>query len=531
MRSDTRAATIVAKTSCDLLSLSKKNFDAIFSAALADDNAKISYFESMLSNEMDKQQITSFIRMFEEKKLSRGYFLFREGEPATHLYFLKEGEIELFKKVNVRAGNGEINKGSVSGTQQMINKLGKNSCFVKNICKNESIGIVSSGQIIGEDDFLSEKGVWTYSAKIIYHQTQLYQIGKYNFQLSHNILEKFLEFLRKIGDQKNKWRNSQLDMKNENTSNLERFIGKDYSSKDHDHILKKLGLSYLPKISHNPVYIRNMNKETSDEELGPINIFSDIRPIEPRFKVIEPEKKIIPDSGSSQPKQKLFANSITYEKSSMLSRLCKNKSGKSMSLRNTFQSFYKESKNKQSLNDLKKNYEIPMMINGINFTEDGEKIFQSHMQDEITDLSRTKDYEKAVPMLSQEYHKIDYFNKNNNANINSNSIKNFTTVKKNSAKIKHLRKIATSDNFNKVIGFHGMSSPNSAKVKQRYNSNDEYYFENAEKKSLETTERCTGDRFIIKSRDRASMKERYRGDMDNVGSKENTMHILKSMNY
>ena len=185
------------------------------------------------------------------------------------------------------------------------------------------------------------------------HPTQVYHIKRYDFNNNYNILEKFLSNLNKIGDQKNKWRNNQVDMKHENSSYLERFIGKDSNANEHDTILKKLGLSYLPKISHNPAYIRNMMEEDIVEDLGPINIFQDIYPKEPRFKNLVPDKqKFLLDSDTRGHKSKIFQPNQTFEKNSMLSRLCKNKSGKNMSLKNTFQSFYNDSaKNRQSMSD------------------------------------------------------------------------------------------------------------------------------------------------------------------------------------
>lgn len=99
MTGETRAATIVAKSPCHLLSLSKKSFEIIFADAIAADQAKLAYFENMLSDEIQKQAIIEFQYMFEERLYSRGDFLFREGGHTTHLYFIKEGEVELSKKV------------------------------------------------------------------------------------------------------------------------------------------------------------------------------------------------------------------------------------------------------------------------------------------------------------------------------------------------------------------------------------------------------------------------------------------------
>jgi hypothetical protein len=64
--------------------------------------------------------------------------------------------------------------------------------MVQNIVKSETLGIVTAGQVIGEDDFLSEKDVWTYSAKISHHQTSVYAIERTKFTGSW-VLENLIE--------------------------------------------------------------------------------------------------------------------------------------------------------------------------------------------------------------------------------------------------------------------------------------------------------------------------------------------------
>lgn len=167
----------------------------IFAASIASDEEKFKYFDKMMSPELTKPNIIELHYLFEERVYERGNHLFAEGQPITHLYFIKYGEVELSRRLK-KAGRYDDRPHFKSFTKNR--DLGQNARYTVPTIRPEILGLCGEGQIIGEDDFLRGLTHWSYSCKASHHTTNAYVIDKVNWQNSYNTLGKFLVQLKKL---------------------------------------------------------------------------------------------------------------------------------------------------------------------------------------------------------------------------------------------------------------------------------------------------------------------------------------------
>ena len=186
--------------------MTKQNFEAIFAAAIAADEEKFKYFDKWFNNELPVSNITSFQYLCEERSFGRNQHLFHEGSHITHLFFIKEGDVEISRRIKI---NGRYEDRALFKSFTNDRELGKNGRYIIPGVRPESIGIVSEGQLIGEDDFLQGNAYWTYSAKVIHHPTKVYMIDKIKFQSSYIYIGPIIEQLKKFSVAKKQWRQKQ----------------------------------------------------------------------------------------------------------------------------------------------------------------------------------------------------------------------------------------------------------------------------------------------------------------------------------
>ena len=231
------------------------------------ENEKYQYFESMLSEELSKPSIIEFHYLFEEKTYNRGAFLFQEGQPSTHLFFVKLGEVELYKIVKTdRKLEGPFLD------EKKNRMMGKNARAIHPKPKPEFIGLVGPTQIIGEDDMLDGNLFHSYTAEAKHQPTQVYVIERHKFQNASNTLGKVYEQIKKMAECKKMHRLKQVNEVHQSNKRLRKITNKETKSGNENLIngFSKLGLSNLkknlPPVTHNPVYVEYLEEENKKTE-------------------------------------------------------------------------------------------------------------------------------------------------------------------------------------------------------------------------------------------------------------------------
>ncbi|CDW73238.1 cyclic nucleotide-binding domain containing protein [Stylonychia lemnae] len=98
-----RAATIVCAEDTDLAVLDKNNYERVVGKALRRKvNEKVEFLQQfrILShiNETQVQRLTYYLK---EVKFNRGHVVYKIGQKVDGIYFIKEGEFELIREINV----------------------------------------------------------------------------------------------------------------------------------------------------------------------------------------------------------------------------------------------------------------------------------------------------------------------------------------------------------------------------------------------------------------------------------------------
>jgi CRP-like cAMP-binding protein len=109
---------------------------------------------------------------FEEKILTKDQILFKEGDSLDFIYFIKEGEVKLSRKIKI----------------QMINSfepVTKGTLFLKKHCwKSADVGVLESGGLIGINDLENEKH--SVSCKVCSKTAKILQVTLQNFRKRMN---------------------------------------------------------------------------------------------------------------------------------------------------------------------------------------------------------------------------------------------------------------------------------------------------------------------------------------------------------
>ena len=79
----------------------------------------MSFFTHLLSDDLPLSNIIEFQYKFTEKPFARGNKLFKQGEPITHQYIVKSGEVEM-RKVNSHEIYGQSEYGEAKGKMKFF---------------------------------------------------------------------------------------------------------------------------------------------------------------------------------------------------------------------------------------------------------------------------------------------------------------------------------------------------------------------------------------------------------------------------
>ena len=92
-----RAATVIAKTDSVLAVLDKDDFTKVFLYSMQKKlDAKVEFFKNFrISEGISRTNLNKLSYYLKEKQFRRRDIVFKEGEVADNVYFIKEGEFEV----------------------------------------------------------------------------------------------------------------------------------------------------------------------------------------------------------------------------------------------------------------------------------------------------------------------------------------------------------------------------------------------------------------------------------------------------
>jgi cAMP-dependent protein kinase regulator len=95
-----RAATVICKEDCILATLDKKSYDTLVGLSMKEKiNIKSNYLKNISFLKTAKPyNMLRLTYYMEEKKFQKGQYVYREGDNAEGVYFVRYGEFEMNKQ-------------------------------------------------------------------------------------------------------------------------------------------------------------------------------------------------------------------------------------------------------------------------------------------------------------------------------------------------------------------------------------------------------------------------------------------------
>lgn len=124
--------------------LDKNDFNKVFLHSMEKKlNAKVDFFQRFrLSEGISRTNLNKLVYFLKEKVFRRRDIVYGEGDTAEFVYFTKEGEFEVSKRIQTKLSK-------VPGTQKV------NSNMMKNV--DIKVSIIGPNQIIGLEDLHKDK--------------------------------------------------------------------------------------------------------------------------------------------------------------------------------------------------------------------------------------------------------------------------------------------------------------------------------------------------------------------------------------
>lgn len=194
-----RNATVIAKTRLEVITLNMLNFNKIFEATLESEGVKNSFFYNLFGSKVSRNHLVDMQRLFKEKTYSRGTYIFKEGDSIENMYIIRQGDVVVNKKKE------DSKKVDLSASHDYAKNFGKPKNPNKNL-----LAVIGEYNFLGEDDYLCNFQVRTYSAKAISSPTVVYYIDKHTFEKNNKVFSFFIEQMKNIANGKNKFKSKKV---------------------------------------------------------------------------------------------------------------------------------------------------------------------------------------------------------------------------------------------------------------------------------------------------------------------------------
>lgn len=190
LRDEKRMASIVCKEETHFAVLEKQDFKRLIGEVSERRiNEVVTFLRSIsIFAPWSKKSIIKLSYYFKQRTFNRKQIVYKEGDFAEHVYFVKEGEFQLLKKIITN--DKKPYKRSVKATASEIAILGK-------------------GEILGEEDVLHDQ---PRDATCVCFSTsaETYYISKHDFMLRIN--QDFFKYLQERTDLKRTWRDKKVEI-------------------------------------------------------------------------------------------------------------------------------------------------------------------------------------------------------------------------------------------------------------------------------------------------------------------------------
>ena len=96
IRDKSRSATIICKEDCDFAIIKAEEFRNIFNVVERRKlDEKLNFFKLFLMKKISDNELVKLVYAFQKRIFMRNEILFEEGQLATHVYFIKKGEVQV----------------------------------------------------------------------------------------------------------------------------------------------------------------------------------------------------------------------------------------------------------------------------------------------------------------------------------------------------------------------------------------------------------------------------------------------------
>jgi len=148
-----RTTSVLAYTDVHLFYLDQKSYEKVFFAQIEGVQEKLAFFKDYFKD-VGFETFKRLCFLFTEKRFNLGEVVYKEGEHSNNLYFIKSGEVQLYKTVKPEGDfTPEFNDLTMK-------------CNFSTAAKQASVGTVPSGLFFGEE-LLSKQKTRSFTAKSV----------------------------------------------------------------------------------------------------------------------------------------------------------------------------------------------------------------------------------------------------------------------------------------------------------------------------------------------------------------------------
>lgn len=175
IRKKKRSARIVCTENSHFAVLMRKDYENILQQLYTDKYERLfDFFQKTIFQRLSRDRLTKIAYLYVKRKFVKEQIVFCENDEPTECYIIKNGDVELSKKIK--------KKNKIKGEGKEEKKEGVNkkelACVREGFNKMEiKVSIVSIGQWFGEEHIIKKKKR-SYTAKVISNKASLFVISK-----------------------------------------------------------------------------------------------------------------------------------------------------------------------------------------------------------------------------------------------------------------------------------------------------------------------------------------------------------------
>lgn len=204
-----RTASVIAETDCDLLALTKEEYELI-KKTFANKTKDLLGFVIDNMPGLNRRHSTFLLQnyeyLFEEKSISYKNHIFQEGEPGENFFLIYSGTCEIYRNIQVEdpsafSTDNMKPRGSFLQTTKMKERI--------------PLTVVKEGYLIGEEVLYMKNPCYSYSVKVTSYVCRVLTINKARFGLnfSREVFAKINEIFQEKKKHKNQILSDLLEKK------------------------------------------------------------------------------------------------------------------------------------------------------------------------------------------------------------------------------------------------------------------------------------------------------------------------------